>query len=380
MGKLSIYLNIRPNSRERMWKTVRRASGFFRVALPKVSQNSSISTYKKLQSSWIAKIKMFLINYGFLLNKQTLGNTEDAKFLYMWGAFPKNNDKDIPHIIELDNPYVLTYYNRRTFNLRKNTIKQNLRKAKAITCMSMACRYHALHLLGREFENKTSVIYPYVDKNYTKVDRKDDGITRFLFVGTDYKIKGGRELLKVFHSIKDKNIELTFISFVDEKLKNKYKDDSRIIFLEPQEHKVLMEEIYPKMDILAFPTLYESFGVVLLEALSFGMGLIATNLYATPELVSDAKNGKLLKHPFFEEQEIFGKQMLSCTDIRISELHNKYLDKYKYDKDFCNSIKNAIIEGSKNKDKWQTASVKLFEQKFSPDIWDQNFKKLFIEK
>lgn len=49
-------------------------------------------------------------------------------------------------------------------------------------------------------------------------------------------------------------------------------------------------------DVLLLPTYVESFGMVALEALSFGMAIIATDIYALPEMVNK-KNGALISPP-----------------------------------------------------------------------------------
>ena len=60
--------------------------------------------------------------------------------------------------------------------------------------------------------------------------------------------------------------------------KSKYQKDSRITILPPQPRVKLLNEIYPRMDVMVFPSFHESFGVVLLEALSFGMGIITIKM------------------------------------------------------------------------------------------------------
>ena len=40
-----------------------------------------------------------------------------------------------------------------------------------------------------------------------------------------------------------------------------------------------------KSDILIHPTYVDTFGVVVLEAIAHGLGIISTDLYALPEMV-----------------------------------------------------------------------------------------------
>ena len=291
----------------------------------------------------------------------------------MWGAFPKNTDQKF--IVELDNPYSLAYYHIDNFKKQLETIKQNLRKAQKITYLSEACMNHSLELLGKEFEDKSFVTYPYMEENYKKNNR-DENIINFVFVGLNSRGKGGDELLEAFYNTTDKNTRLTFISNVSDAKKAKYQDDSRINILPPQPREKLLNEIYPKMDIMIFPSFYESFGVVLLEALSFGMGIITLNTYATPEIVQNNFNGKLLHHPILNPTILNGKEVINCVDLRIKGFHERYLKNEEFYYGLYTELKLSIEEANLNYKTWQENSIKLFNDKFSPTIWQENFKKI----
>lgn len=55
-----------------------------------------------------------------------------------------------------------------------------------------------------------------------------------------------------------------------------------------------LEELYSTADIFVFPSLLESFGMVLAEAGSFGMPIVTTNAGAIPDLIKDGVNGLLV--------------------------------------------------------------------------------------
>jgi glycosyltransferase involved in cell wall biosynthesis len=56
----------------------------------------------------------------------------------------------------------------------------------------------------------------------------------------------------------------------------------------------LFTRIYPQVDVLILPSKAEGFGLVLLEAMSFGIPLIGRNAWAMPEIVEDGVNGFLV--------------------------------------------------------------------------------------
>lgn len=370
-----VYFNIRPTSRERMWDTHKNASEICQVLIPRTAkQQSSINTYANYQSL-ISKFKYELSKR--LINMQKIDSIKasSADLIYMWGAFPKNNNK--PFIIEFDNPYAPTYYHIENFKKNKEKIKILLDKAQKITFLSKTCKNHCIELYGKVIENKSYINYPYAAKNYIKKNsNKKKEIINFIFVGLNSRIKGGTELLEAFTNNKEKNIRLTFVSNLSDEEKFKYKKDFRINILPPQPREKLLNEIYPNMDVMIFPSFYESFGMVLLEALSFGMGIITVNTYATPEIVQNNFNGRLLQHPIIKPSIFNGYEIVNCVDIRIHNFHNKYFKNGEFYHGLYEELNEAITEATTQYKKWQKNSLKLFKSKFSPDLWLKNFIKI----
>ena len=357
-----------------MWDTPNHAKKICEVLLPSgVKQQSSIKTYAG-SASFMSKVKYEVSKK--LINKQKVDKrtASSADLLYIWGAFPKNSDK--PFIIELDNPYTPAYYHLDNFKRNKDKIKTQLNKAYKITYLSETCKNHAIELYGKDIESKSFVNYPYMEDNYKRNDKNNDGIINFIFVGLNSRGKGGDELLEAFLQTKDENIRLTFVSNLSDEEKSRYQKDSRITILPPQPREKLLNEIYPKMDVMIFPSFYESFGVVLLEALSFGMGIITLNTYATPEIVQNDYNGKLLHHPILKPTILNGKEVVNCVDLRIQDFHDRYLIHDEFYYGMYEELKSAISEASNSYKKWQENSLELFKSQFSPNVWLNNLKKI----
>lgn len=372
-----VYFNLRPFSRERMWDTTKYSSSICNVLLPNVTQNSSVKVNNLLRTSTKEKIKSNIKNNvsKYILNKQNIDKklAKDADLLYLWGALPKNTSKDF--IVEIDNPYTLAYYHANNFNKNKERIRKRLDKAKKITYLSEAAKNHTIELFDGDFKHKSFVIYPYMKDNY-KLNNRDSNLINFVFVALDYKRKGGHELLEAFTNIKDNNIRLTFISNTNKNLRNKYKKDIRINIILPQPREVLLNKIYPKMDVMIFPSFQESFGVVLLEALSFGMGLIATNTYATPEMIKNNFNGKLLHHPLLSPTVINGNNIINTVDSRINDFYNRYLQSNEFYYGLYSEIKSSIEDSIDKYKVWQESSVNLFNKKFTKEIWLNTLKNI----
>ena len=374
-----VYFNLRKNSRERMWDTAREAARVCEPLRSGVEQKSSVmrAGVRGGKATPFQKVKRILFRLLPLINHQSVPNSGAADLLYMWGAFPKGSKK--PFVIEMDNPFVLTYYKKFAFKLRLFELKRKLKRAQKLTFLSETARHHALELFGREFAEKSLAIPPFMARNYQNNKRPGGGLVRFIFVGLGFRRKGGPELLDAFSKLPHENACLTVVAPVDEKLKAQYATDQRITFLPPQSREVLFKELYPQSDVLVFPSLHETLGVVALEALSFGMGIITTNLYATPELVKDKINGRLLPHPFLKPTPLNGVPVVDCVTPERSEFENKHLRAVPLYEELSANVLSAMEEAMTNYKEWQENSVKHFEANFSPDIWERKFKQAITD-
>ena len=56
-----------------------------------------------------------------------------------------------------------------------------------------------------------------------------------------------------------------------------------------------MPEIYATCDVLVLPSLYEAFGIVILESLASERAVVATRVGGIPEIIKDGQTGLLAK-------------------------------------------------------------------------------------
>ncbi|MBN2095045.1 MAG: glycosyltransferase family 4 protein [Candidatus Aenigmarchaeota archaeon] len=218
----------------------------------------------------------------------------------------------IPWVVEVDNVVGMSYYRIKILNSTSGRwlMKKFLRSGycKGILCISEAARKSVENTLrDQSINKKIEVIYPYVKPNPNK--KIDSDKIRLLFISTNFYQKGGKELLRVFDQLckKYKNLELTIITkiaHIDSGLLRRYSKNRKIHFLEARYTKEeLYREFYPKADIFVVPTYQDSFGLVFLEAISSGLPVISTNMFALNEMVLEGKNGFLIDSPikYFNE-------------------------------------------------------------------------------
>jgi len=155
-----------------------------------------------------------------------------------------------------------------------------------------------------DFENRIFLMYPIVeslDVNPRERKKSQNSAAGILCVGNIRRNKGQMHLLQAKEYI-NHDFEITFVGLVKEK---EYMDRlqeyilakgmaGRVRFTGFLTGQELSKE-YEKADIFVSPTLKEGFGLTVLEAMSYGLPVIASNVGAIPELVEDGVNGLLVE-------------------------------------------------------------------------------------
>jgi glycosyltransferase involved in cell wall biosynthesis len=213
-----------------------------------------------------------------------------------------------PWVVEVDNVAVLTYYYATLLYLFKPLIRYKLRSrnCRRIICISEAAKKSVINFFrDKVIEDKCVVVYPFVNTQYLTTGRHENRSDshrniRLLYVSTQFYLKGGKELVHVFDRLSKRfsNIELCVVSNTPQEVIKSFRKNSRISFIPAKlEKKELYEQYYAKSDIFVQISYQDSFGLVYLEAISAGLPVIATDVFAIPEIIEDGKNGFILKSP-----------------------------------------------------------------------------------
>lgn len=112
--------------------------------------------------------------------------------------------------------------------------------------------------------------------------------TQLLFVGGDFKRKGGFSLLRVFERIKTK-ADLHIVT------RTPLEDMAGVTWyqgLHSNDDQLL--ELYRRCDVFVLPTIGDAFPMALLEASASGLALVSTNVGGIPDIVENGKNGLLI--------------------------------------------------------------------------------------
>ena len=194
-----------------------------------------------------------------------------------------------------------------------------------------------------------SVFYlpiPFEKKLWQKLNPQEG---RLLFVGTVEKRKGLKYLIEAMTFVKNANVKCVLDvvgKVVDEiyfenmkQIVEEYKLDVTFHGFVSLEQK---ERLYASADIFVFPSLLEGYGMVLMEAMGYGLPIVAFNNSAMPYSVENGINGYLadnLNSKHFAEYII---RILSDRTLRAklskgaSEIFEKAPD--------INSFKKLIVQ------------------------------------
>lgn len=139
--------------------------------------------------------------------------------------------------------------------------------------------------------SKIRIIPLGVDTSKFQGKKRRSEKTTLLFVGPLIKRKGVEYLIKAFKEIENKDVKLILIGQGRER--KKLESLVKRLGLKNVEFKGYLEDEelikhYNMADIFVLPSLKEGFGQVLLEAMTCGLPIVATDATAIPEVVGNA--------------------------------------------------------------------------------------------
>lgn len=293
------------------------------------------TTYKTVQYSYCVykKIEEIKNKYGIDIIESVLWDFDGAVAAHML------KDK-LPVVIRLQTPLlkvIETQNWKLTDDLKvfADFEKQMMIDAAGIISISDNIGKTIKDLYKIEFkEDSISKVYLGVDENTKKSNRKDDGKIQILFVGRLERRKGIHTIIDAIPKLMNKysNLEFRFVGnteAIDSTLGDTYKNYfykqyskeewvDKVTFL-GQVSNETKEQEFANCDILLAPSLYESFGIILIEAMSSGKPVIASKIGGMQEILKDDYNG------YFIDVENT-KQLVEKLEILIEneELRKKF--------------------------------------------------------
>ena len=161
-------------------------------------------------------------------------------------------------------------------------------------CVTFTRSSHIRRSLLEQYDipaEKTAVVYAgsNIPIRDIDLDRKDYGTKEILFVGVAWERKGGPDLVEAFGGVLQKHPDahLTIVGCTPKvELPN-----VRVV------GKLPLAEVapyYQRASIFCLPTRLEPFGIVFVEAMAYGLPLVAPDTGAVPDFLEDGRNGYMV--------------------------------------------------------------------------------------
>ncbi len=266
--------------------------------------------YQKIKSK-ISKLKV--LDYLGYFKRSEIVDPENGNIFASFNRFLK---VDKPYFIYLENPTALYHYSldRIKYPLGKKRFQLciNDPNLKGIIFMSKIC--------GETFETvnckipesiKTTTIYPLVPNNkyideQKIIEKTKNAKLELLYIaqGSRFISKGGLEILEAIKECKNAHLTIiTKIDSVDKSIIKRIQGIENVTLLDFNLKYDELEKTYANTNIVLHPSSDDSCPLTVLEATKGGCAIIASRLYAIPEMVEDGGNGVLIdpKYWFFDK-------------------------------------------------------------------------------
>jgi glycosyltransferase involved in cell wall biosynthesis len=193
------------------------------------------------------------------------------------------------------------------------------------------------------------------EKNPIKERLRESGQLNILYVGTIIKQKGLDVIVRALANLNTQDFKLTitgrtdmepkFVNYIY-KLINKLELSNQIVFTGPLQNKKLVDT-YRSNDVLVLPSINEAYGIVYIEALSFGLPVIGTTTGGAKEIISHGENGYLIE---------------PNDSIRLAE----YLSSLQRDRNLLNTLSKNTLHTYQHHPTWNDTcqEIRIFLQSF----------------
>lgn len=238
---------------------------------------------------------------------------------------------NIKKVFEIGDFWMKGFLSNSFMSKLKRTTKQLLPNFKAVDV-----KIDPIISVSKWMINEMKDLYGSKDvffvPNGTKVSKekvqKDEKKMKYMFCGRVDKTKGLDLAIKALSNLKDRKFrDFEFHVYGDGDKEYIHKCKNLVAALDLKENVFFhgkvdnLEEAYRKNHVLLMPTrMREPFGLVLIEAMNYGVVNIATNDYGPSEIIDDEKDGLL-----------FTPNSVDDLTFKILLIHNSWdlLEKYR---------------------------------------------------
>ena len=280
--------------------------------------NYSSKIFKDLKDDKIIKIldmssipiKNILKNYNEYLNSEEITSEEEKSAVNLIKSYTKkmiqNSEVEIKHA---------DYFIVASNYTKNELLKKDIKKSKIFVIP-----------YGVKIEEYKPTL------EFNKINKEEISI---LFVGRMNVAKGFYKVLDVAKNIKNKQIIFYFVGDKKELcIQENLPDNIKIIGSVP---KKKIKYFYEKADILILPTLFDGFGLSVIEAMASGCAIITTNNCGASDIVRQENAGIILDKISYKEIELTIHKLINDKKLLNVCKENSMHAAYKYTWDEYNN-------------------------------------------
>lgn len=138
-------------------------------------------------------------------------------------------------------------------------------------------------------------------------------LLRVLFVGGDFKRKGGPQMIEWFRQRSGVPCELHIVT--REPIE---RGEGIFVYQNMQPNTPELMRLYHESDLFVLPSLAECFGIATVEAMGTGLPVIASDVGGTADIIEPGRNGYIVPSGKVEMLGAAIEQVLNDADLRFS--------------------------------------------------------------
>lgn len=203
-----------------------------------------------------------------------------------------------------NNPEILAksgfgYYSSEAISQRYRMQLKYFDNCAAIFCMGkwLADYMSAKH---PEWKSKIYHVGGGVNLDQSKIDPNPNKThNKILYVGRDYRLKGGIDTIEAFKKLKAKRPDLE-LHFCGPK-RNPVEGELDGYYYYGNASRETLQRLMNDCDLFCMPSYMEGYGIAIIESLSFGLPCIGRNVYEMPYLIQIGETGELVETNSIDE-------------------------------------------------------------------------------
>jgi len=361
ISTIEIIDNLKPTKKGRLKSLIEHRGFYSRLIVVK-----AIAAFWKLMGKRYLWPRTHILSkyYASQIERKLEGKNYDFIVSVKGSIELANLKTDIPIIYLSDTTFhlMLNYYDG-FFNLSNSSIrqgesieKQAIEKATLCIYISEWARnsaikdYKAPEVKAVAIANGPNIEAKYLPEINEKIVKEHPQKCELLLIGVEWKRKGCDIAVETVEKLNKMGIksDLTICGCnppIDKKI-NKYTTIIPFLDKNNEGDVAVLISLYKKATFFIFPTRAEAFGIVLIEACSFGLPIFATDTGGVSEIVKNGGNGYLFS-------------LADGSEKYAEKIAESFQDKKLYRQMSVNSF--AQYKTTYNWDKWASSIMKNLE-------------------